>query len=147
MDCFFWRCSSVFTIISFNNFSCCFLQRLTRTSYKTKFSLYFCLLSYHYFHIYFNCAIFLTFTTAWKLSKYGFFSGTYFSVFGVNTGNYGPEKTPYLDNFHTVDLEKIFYVFVVKVEVIICDYLSYLERFKLQERFVSFCMGEETKLK
>ena len=29
------------------------------------------------------------------MSKYGFFSGPYFSVFG-------PEKTPYLDIFHTV---------------------------------------------
>ena len=25
-----------------------------------------------------------------------------FPVFGLNTGKYGPEITPYLDNFHTV---------------------------------------------
>ena len=30
------------------------------------------------------------------MSKYGVFSGP-------NTGNYGPEKSPYLDNFHVVD--------------------------------------------
>ena len=30
------------------------------------------------------------------------FSGPYSSVFGLNTGNYGPEKTPYLDTFHSV---------------------------------------------
>ena len=30
------------------------------------------------------------------------FSGPYFPVFGMNTGKYGPEKTPYLDTFHTV---------------------------------------------
>ena len=30
-----------------------------------------------------------------KVSKYGFFSGPYFPVFG-------PEKTPYLDTFHAV---------------------------------------------
>ena len=30
------------------------------------------------------------------------FSGPYFPVFGLNTGKYGPEKTPYLDTFHTV---------------------------------------------
>ena len=30
------------------------------------------------------------------------FSGPYFSVFGLNTGKYGPEKTPYLNTFHAV---------------------------------------------
>ena len=49
--------------------------------------------------------------TAWKVSKYGVFSGLYFTVFGLNTeiyevspnkGSYGLEKTPYLDTFHTV---------------------------------------------
>ena len=30
------------------------------------------------------------------------FSGQYFPVFGLNTGKYGPEKTPYLDTFHAV---------------------------------------------
>ena len=30
--------------------------------------------------------------TAWKVSKYGFFSGP-------NAGKYGLEKTPYLDTF------------------------------------------------
>ena len=34
--------------------------------------------------------------TAWKVSKYGVVSGPYFSVFGLNTGKYGPEITPYL---------------------------------------------------
>ena len=36
------------------------------------------------------------------MSKYGVFSSPYFPVFGLNTGKYGPEKTPYLDNFHAV---------------------------------------------
>ena len=50
--------------------------------------------------------------TAWKLSKYGVFSGPcfpafrlntpYLSVFSPNAGKYGPEKIPYLDTFHTV---------------------------------------------
>ena len=50
--------------------------------------------------------------TAWKVSKYGAFSGSYFSAFGLNTeylsvfsvnaGKYGPGKTPYLDTFHVV---------------------------------------------
>ena len=35
------------------------------------------------------------------MSKYGVFSGPYFPVFGLNTGKYGPEKTPYLDTFYT----------------------------------------------
>ena len=43
----------------------------------------------------------------WKVSKYLVFSGPYFLVFGLNTerkspGKYRPEKTPYLDTFHTV---------------------------------------------
>ena len=32
----------------------------------------------------------------------GNFSGLHFPVFGVNTAKCGPEKTPYLDNFHAV---------------------------------------------
>ena len=44
--------------------------------------------------------------TAWKESKYGVFSGPYFPVFGLNTGKYGPEKTPYLDTFHAVLLSE-----------------------------------------
>ena len=40
--------------------------------------------------------------TAWKVSKYGDFSGPYFPVFGLNIGKYGPEKPPYLDTFRTV---------------------------------------------
>ena len=55
-------------------------------------------------------------STAWKVFKYGIFSGPYFpafvlnteryfvslSVFSPNVGKYWPEKTPYLDNFHAV---------------------------------------------
>ena len=37
--------------------------------------------------------------TSWKVSKYGVISGPYFPVFGLNTGTYGPEITPYLDSF------------------------------------------------
>ena len=37
------------------------------------------------------------------MSKYGVFSGPYFSVFGLNTRIYGPEKTPYLDIFHAAN--------------------------------------------
>ena len=40
--------------------------------------------------------------TAWKVSKYGNFSGPYFPPFGLNAGKYGPEKTPYLDTFYAV---------------------------------------------
>ena len=54
-------------------------------------------------------------STAWKVSKYGVFSGPYFPAFRLNTkryvvslriqsecGKYGPEKTPRLDTFHAV---------------------------------------------
>ena len=37
-----------------------------------------------------------------EVSKYGVISGPYFPVFGLNTGKYGSEKTPYLDTFHAV---------------------------------------------
>ena len=40
--------------------------------------------------------------TAWKASKYGVLSGPYCPVFSLNTRNYEPEKTPYLDTFHPV---------------------------------------------
>ena len=42
-------------------------------------------------------------STGWKVSKYGVLSDPYFSVFGLNTGKYGPEKTPYLDTLWKVD--------------------------------------------
>ena len=49
--------------------------------------------------------------TAWKASKYGVISGPHFPIFGLNTGKYGPEITPYLDTFHAVIVIKIFFIF------------------------------------
>ena len=43
--------------------------------------------------------------TTWKVSKYRIFSGPYFPVFILNTGKYGPEKTPYLNTFYAVKLK------------------------------------------
>ena len=44
--------------------------------------------------------------TVWKVSKYRVLSGPYFPALWLNTEiyleNYGPEKTLYLDTFHTV---------------------------------------------
>ena len=40
--------------------------------------------------------------TAWKVSEYEVISGPYFPIFSPNTGQYGPEKTLYLDTFHGV---------------------------------------------
>ena len=37
------------------------------------------------------------------MPKYGIISDLYFPVFGLNTGKYGPEETPYLDTFHAVE--------------------------------------------
>ena len=37
-----------------------------------------------------------------KCSKYGDFSFPYFPLLGLNTGKYGPEKSPYLATFHAV---------------------------------------------
>ena len=42
-------------------------------------------------------------TTASKVSKHRISSGPYIPVLGLNTGKYGPEKTPYLDTFHAVN--------------------------------------------
>ena len=50
----------------------------------------------------------LSLRDTWQVSKYGAFSDPYFPVFSPNTGKYGPEKTPYLDTFHTLF---VFYLF------------------------------------
>ena len=43
------------------------------------------------------------------MSKYGVFSGPHFPAFGLNTGKYGLEKTPYFDTFYVVHIyEKIY---------------------------------------
>ena len=39
-----------------------------------------------------------------KVSKLGVISGPYFPVFGLNTGKYRREVTPYLDTFHPVHI-------------------------------------------
>ena len=38
------------------------------------------------------------------MSKYRVYSGLYVAVFELNTGKYGPNKTPYLDTFHAMHL-------------------------------------------
>ena len=45
----------------------------------------------------------------WKVSKCGVISGPYFPVFSPNTGKYGPEKTPYLVTFHSVNFYSVRY--------------------------------------
>ena len=47
--------------------------------------------------------------TAWKVSKYGVSSGPI-------TGKYCPEKTPYLDTFHAVQVLTVFYFILVIAE-------------------------------
>ena len=51
--------------------------------------------------------------TAWKVSKYGVFSGLYFHAFALNTGKYGQEKTPYLEIFKVVILKFAVDIFVL----------------------------------
>ena len=48
------------------------------------------------------CLSQMTINTARKMSKYGAFSGLYFTVFSPKSETQGPEKAPYLDTFHTV---------------------------------------------
>ena len=38
-----------------------------------------------------------------SVQKRSFFSGPCFPSFLLNMGNYRPEKTPYLDTFHTAE--------------------------------------------
>ena len=38
-------------------------------------------------------------STASKVPRYGVISGPYFPVFGLNTGKYGPQTTPYLSTY------------------------------------------------
>ena len=44
----------------------------------------------------------------------------YLSVFSPNAGKYGPEKTPYLDTFHTVLLSAIFEIVFYKTSTDCC---------------------------
>ena len=48
------------------------------------------------------------------MSKYGVISVPYFLVFTPNTGKYGPEITPYLDNFHAVVIFQFYQYQVLK---------------------------------
>ena len=66
--------------------------------------------------------------TAWKVSKYGVYSGPYFPVFSPNAGKYEPEKTPYLDTFHTVySMLGIFEIIMLrKMDVMRCFFLLIL---------------------
>ena len=43
-------------------------------------------------------------STVQKVARYAVSSGPYFCVFGLNTGKYGPERFPYLDTFHAVQV-------------------------------------------
>ena len=67
-----------------------------------------------------------------KIVQIGSFSGQYFPGFGLNTkiygvnlrihfkyGKYGPEKDPYLDNFHTVMFLRI--QLMIKYYIIIAN--------------------------
>ena len=66
--------------------------------------------------------------TAWKVSKYGVISGPYFPVFGLNTGKYGPELTPYLDTLsrsvcimNLLVIEFLLVLFPIYHSRVVCD--------------------------
>ena len=58
-----------------------------------------------------KCKTLNTIHNAWKVAKYGAFSGLYFPAYSPNTIKDGPEKTPYLDTFHAVLSIQTFNVF------------------------------------
>ena len=77
------------------------------------------------------------------MSKYGVFPSPYFPVFGLNTEIYGPDKTPYLDNFHAVkvtvklpkDLKNLFLlIFLLEFKWTSC---SYFVKMLLIEAFIT----------
>ena len=54
------------------------------------------------------------------MSKYGVISGPSFPVFGLNTGKYGPEITPYLNTFHVViNAVKLFKLYAYDIIIVI----------------------------
>ena len=78
--------------------------------------------------------------TVWKVCKYGIFSGPYFPPFGLNTENYGPEKTPHLDTFRAVDLiweDRLFQIFGLKTLKLLSPYFTWFGLVTL--RFKAFC--------
>ena len=93
--------------------------------------------------------------TAWKLSKYGVFSGSYFPAFRMNTeryeisneGKYGPEKAPYLDTFHTVSSSVLMKSFTEKPETkeesLLANSSSWFLRLvvRITNRFVFKCLN------
>ena len=46
------------------------------------------------------------------MPRHGVFSVPYFPVFGLNTGKYGPEDTPYLNTFHSVLFNSLVYTYL-----------------------------------
>ena len=78
--------------------------------------------------------------TAWKVSKYGIFSGPYFPSFGLNMEKYGPGKTPYLDTFRAVDFiweGRLFQIFGPKTLKLLSPYFTWFGLVIL--RFKAFC--------
>ena len=56
------------------------------------------------------------------------------SVFSLNAGKYGPEKTPYLDTFHAVYIysnvvKKTFYIKAVFVSNVITNISGYISKY------------------
>ena len=73
-------------------------------------------------------------TTVWNVSKYVVFSCPYFPTFGLNTGKYGPEKTPFLDTFHAVYIysnvvKKTFCFKAVFVSNVITNINGYISKY------------------
>ena len=84
--------------------------------------------------------------TAWKVSKYGFFSGPHFPAFGLNTERYGvcgPKKNPYLDTFHAVSttFEKLSLQIRTRINHVIKNKLPYCNLqivFQIKCRLIHF---------
>ena len=68
------------------------------------------------------------------------------SVFSPNAGKYGPGKTPYLETFHTVQMTRILFKFMIYPS---CERVLKNGRVKLKmfrESFLNFTFGQGIRL-
>ena len=74
-----------------------------------------------------------------KSVHYGIIFGPYFPVFGLNTGEYGPEITPYLDTFHAMFRLPMQSFLVTTEAFFLC--MSHLNNILLVSRAFNFRKG------
>ena len=77
------------------------------------------------------------------MSKYGVIFGPYFPVFGLNTGKYGPEITPYLDTFHAVFFTNCRYLFRSQSNIYDKTFCENISRSLAKDSIINVWQGPE----